>query len=120
MTEEGRGNAKKASEILRQRGGDRTNKLQKVLDRGSLRSRAEDAQEAEPVGPSDAAGQPPEEGRPTKPIRITVDLNASQHRFLREYCLNTGTKGTAVLRGLLAELAEDEELRSRLTQRLKQ
>jgi hypothetical protein len=48
-----------------------------------------------------------------------VDLNAHQHRFLREYCLNTGTKGTAVLRGLLSELAEDQELRSRLTQRLK-
>jgi hypothetical protein len=48
-----------------------------------------------------------------------VDLNASQHRFLREYCLNTGAKGTAVLRGLLAELAEDEELQQRLLQRLK-
>jgi hypothetical protein len=118
VTEEGRGNAKKASEILRRR-GERTNKLQKVLDRGSPRSQADDAQEAEPVGPSDAAGQPPEEGRPAKPIRITVDLNASQHRFLREYCLNTGTKGTAVLRGLLAELAENEELRLRLSQRLR-
>ena len=119
MSEEGGGNAKKASEILRRRGGDRTNKLQKVLDRGSPRSQADDAQEAELVGPSDAAGQPPEEGRPTKPIRITVDLNASQHRFLREYCLDTGTKGTAVLRGLLAELAENEELRSRLYNRLR-
>lgn len=59
-----------------------------------------------------------ERGRPAKPIRITVDINTQQHRFLREYCLNTGTKGTAVLRGLLAELAEDEELRQRLRERL--
>ena len=33
-------------------------------------------------------------------------------RFLREYCFMTGVKGTAVPRGLLTELAEDEELRS--------
>lgn len=119
MTEEGRGSTKKASEILRRR-GERTNKLQKVLDRGSPLSQAEDTQEeAEPAGQSDARTQTPEQGRPAKPIRITVDLNAQQHRFLREYCLNTGTKGTAVLRGLLAELAEDEELRQRLRQRLK-
>ena len=31
----------------------------------------------------------------------------------------TGTKGTAVLRGLLTELVEDEALRERLMQRLK-
>ncbi len=67
MPEEGRGKTEKASEILRRR-GDRTNKLQKVLDRGSPRSQADDAQEAEPVGPSDAAAHPLEEGRSAKPI----------------------------------------------------
>jgi hypothetical protein len=100
----------KAAEILRRR-GDRTQKLQKAIDRGSPRHLAD-----EETQPAAAGGQ----GRPAKPIRITVDLNASQHRFLREYCLDTGTKGTEVLRGLLTELAEDDELRSRLTQRLKQ
>ena len=55
----------------------------------------------------------------SKPTRITVDLSASQHRFLREYCFMTGTKGTAVLRGLLTELVEDEALGERLMQRLK-
>jgi hypothetical protein len=110
VSEQGTGSTEKASEILRRR-GDRTSKLQRTIDRGSQRSPAEDSA-------GDTSAQE-EQGRPAKPIRITVDLNAHQHRFLREYCLNTGTKGTAVLRGLLSELAEDQELRSRLTQRLK-
>jgi hypothetical protein len=105
------GNQASASEILRRR-GDRTSKLQRAIDRGSPRSQSEDSAE-------DTAA-PEKQGRPAKPIRITVDLSSSQHRFLREFCLNTGTKGTAVLRSLLSELAEDEELRSRLTQRLRQ
>jgi len=110
VSEQGTGSTEKASEILRRR-GDRTSKLQRTIDRGSQRSQAEDSTE-------DTAAEK-EQGRPAKPIRITVDLNAQQHRFLREYCLNTGTKGTVVLRGLLAELAEDEELRQRLIKRLK-
>ena len=106
MSQEGSG---KASEILRQR-DTRASKLQRAIDRGQQRSLAD-----EPTRDTAAI----EEGRPAKPIRITVDLSASQHRFLREYCLDTGTKGTAVLRGLLSELAEDDELRDRLTQRIK-
>jgi len=111
MSEQGEGSTQKASEILRRR-GDRASKLQRTIDRGSQRSLVEDS-------PEDTSVKEEQQGRPAKPIRITVDVNASQHRFLREYCLNTGTKGTAVLRGLLAELADDEELRQRLTQRLK-
>jgi hypothetical protein len=110
VSEQGTGSTSRASEILRRR-GDRTSKLQRTIDRGSQRFQAEDATEETAIQE--------EQGRPAKPIRITVDLNAQQHRFLREYCLNTGTKGTAVLRGLLSELAEDEELRHRLIQRLK-
>jgi hypothetical protein len=106
MTQEG---SSKASDILRRRDA-RTSKLQRAIERGQQRSVDEPSVDTAPV----------EGGRPAKPIRITVDLSASQHRFLREYCLDTGTKGTAVLRGLLAELAEDEELRQRLMQRLKQ
>jgi len=110
MSEEGRGGPGKASEILR-RQGDRTSKLQRTIDRGSQRSRDEESQGDTPLRE--------EQGRPAKPIRITVDLNVHQHRFLREFALDTSTKGTAVLRGLLSELAEDQELRSRLTKRLR-
>jgi hypothetical protein len=105
MSQEG---SSKASEILRRRDA-RTTKLQRAIERGQQRSADEP--------PDNTAA--PDAGRPAKPIRITVDLSASQHRFLREYCFLTGVKGTAVLRGLLTELAEDEELRERLTQRLK-
>src|SRR5438045_772917 len=108
MTEEGRG---KASEILRRR-DTRSSKLQRAIERGQQRSLTDET-------PANTDTSTVVEGRAAKPIRITVDLNASQHRFLREYCLDTGTKGTAVLRGLLAELAEDEQLRQRLTHRLK-
>ena len=106
MSQEG---SSKASEILRRRDA-RTTKLQRAIERGQQRSVDE--------GVADTTAAP-DAGRPAKPIRITVDLSASQHRFLREYCFLTGVKGTAVLRGLLTELAEDEELRERLTQRLK-
>ena len=116
MSEEVTDSTGKASEILRRR-GERTSKLQRVIDRGSLRSQAEDSVGEENSIPDDATSA--QQRRPAKPIRITVDLNADQHRFLREYCLNTGAKGTAVLRGLLSELAEDQELHARLTQRLK-
>ena len=116
MSEEVTGNPEKAAEILRRR-GERTSKLQRVIDRGSLRSQAENSVGEKNSIPADMTGT--EQGRPAKPIRITVDLNATQHRFLREYCLNTGTKGTAALRCLLYEMAENRELRSRMTQRLK-
>jgi hypothetical protein len=106
MSQEG---SSKASDILRRR-DTRTSKLQRVMECGQQRSVDE--------GAADNTAQK-DEGRPAKPIRITVDLSSSQHRFLREYCFLTGSKGTAVLRGLLTELAEDEELRERLTQRLK-
>ena len=119
MTNEETGNTtEKASEILRQR-GERTSKLQRALDRGSPRSQTEDSAGREAGIPGGGPIRAEEQGRPAKPIRITVDLNAVQHRFLREYCLDTGTKGTVVLRALLSELAEDEELRSRLSQKLK-
>jgi hypothetical protein len=119
MSDKGIDSEASASEILRRR-ETRTSKLQRAIDRGSPRSLAEESAVEDTGVPSDGTAAHAEQGRPAKPIRITVDLSSNQHRFLREYCLNTGTKGTAVLRGLLAELAEDQELRSRLTQRLKQ
>lgn len=125
MSERETSDAGKASEILRRRDG-RVGKLQRAIDRGSPRSQTEalpeeqgtvsdDVTDTEQRLTSERSDRP---RRPAKPIRITVDLDANQHRFLRQYALDAGAKGTEVLRGLLAELAEDEELRSRLTERL--
>lgn len=52
--------------------------------------------------------------RPVKPVRITVDLDPERHRFLRQFALDADAKGTAVLRGLLDLLSEDEALAERL------
>jgi hypothetical protein len=57
-------------------------------------------------------------GRPEKPVRITVDLDAERHQFLRDYAFREDTKGTAVIRALLDELQEDPELSERVGERL--
>lgn len=56
--------------------------------------------------------------RPEKPVRITVDLDAERHRFLRDYAFREETKGTAVIRALLDELQEDPGLSDRVGERL--
>jgi hypothetical protein len=51
-------------------------------------------------------------------VRITVDLDADRHRFLRRYAVDEGVRGTEVVRGLLTLLEEDTELANRLSERL--
>lgn len=53
-----------------------------------------------------------------KPVRITVDLEPSLHRFLKTYSVNAGAKGAAVVRALLEELRDDPELSGRVRDRM--
>lgn len=65
-----------------------------------------------------AGSRAPRRARPTKPVRITVDLDPEQHAFLRDYAYGHGAKGTAVVRALLSELSLDADLDARVGERL--
>lgn len=56
--------------------------------------------------------------RPAKPVRITVDLDAERHRFLRDFAYREDARGTEVVRALLDELGSDGDLVERVRDRL--
>lgn len=65
---------------------------------------------------TEAQAQPEAPGG--KRVRITVDLDPSQHRFLRIYAAERGLKGSEVLRALLAELQSNTKLQQAIQKRL--
>lgn len=57
------------------------------------------------------------EGRSS--VRVTVDLRAAQHKFLKHFAVEADSTSTKVLRGLLEIMESDEELRDRLRRELR-
>lgn len=111
--------------MAEKKSGGRASKFAKRLEGGSPQSRAavEAVEAVEASDGTEAVRQPTsrttaKKERPQKPVRITVDLDPSQHEFLREYAFRRGAKGTAVIRALLEELASDPELDDRVIGRL--
>lgn len=98
--------AGRASEFLKKGAGgsERRGKIGRTLRGGSPVSQADSRED----------DQKPR----SKPVRITVDLDPELHRFLKMYALDSGARGAAVVRALLAELKDDPELSSRVTERL--
>ena len=51
-------------------------------------------------------------------VRLSVDVSTSKHRFLRVMAAQEGVSGMAVVRTLIDELQDDEELAERVRERL--
>ena len=67
--------------------------------------------------PEQAVEPPAAQGRPRqreRRVRYTLDLDRSQHRFLRQFALDAEVDASAVMRALLRLLAEDEALAKRV------
>jgi hypothetical protein len=109
-------------------------KLSRGLARETPATRAEFAAHAqpEPEGgegtPDTAAAMASRErarrktGRPrTNPdrmVRVSVDLPRPSHKYLRDFAYDAESHGMSVMRALLEEMREDEDLAERVLDRL--
>lgn len=104
--------AGRASDFVRGRGGDpsgRRGKVGRTLRGGSPPRQDAGADRGATSSPGSVNA---------KPVRITVDLEPSLHRFLKTYSVDAGAKGAAVVRALLEELRDDPELSERVRHRM--
>lgn len=69
-----------------------------------------------------AEEQPRRRGRPrTKPqrmVRVSVDLPRPDHKYLRDFAYDAESDGMSVMRALLQEMRDDEDLAERVLDRL--
>ena len=112
-------------------------KLSRGLTRETPATRAQVAAEGEPEKPEldggegtrdTAAETAPRErarrrtGRPrTKPdrmVRVSVDLPRPSHKYLRDFAYDAESDGMSVMRALLEEMRENEDLAERVLDRL--
>jgi hypothetical protein len=113
-------------------------KLSRGLARETPATRAQVSAEAEPERSpghdggeetrDTAPGTAPRErarrktGRPrTKPnrmVRVSVDLPRTSHKYLRDFAYDAESDGMSVMRALLEEMRDDEDLAERVLDRL--
>jgi len=122
-------------------------KLSRGLTRETPASRTQEAQEAAPAAPAEAgperspgaggsggeavqqAAETPTKERPrrrigrppTKPermVRVSVDLPRPSHKYLRDFAYDAESDGMSVMRALLEEMRQDEDLAERVLNRL--
>lgn len=103
--------AGRASDFVRGRGGDHSGRRGKVGR--TLRAGSPPKQD----GSTGQGATSPRSVR-TKPVRITVDLDPTLHRFLKTYSLDADAKGATVVRALLEELRDDPKLSERVRDRM--
>jgi hypothetical protein len=69
--------------------------------------------------PEDIGTLTPERApRPEKPIRFTLDLDRDRHRYLKEYALQIDAKASEIIRELLDEMHDNDDLRARVRARI--
>ncbi|PLS87253.1 MAG: hypothetical protein CYG60_02835, partial [Actinobacteria bacterium] len=80
------------------------------------------AEGARPASPAAAETPTRRRGRPrTKPdrtVRVSVDLPRRDHKYLRDFAYDAESDGMSVMRALLQEMRDDEDLAGRVMDRL--
>lgn len=61
-------------------------------------------------------GRPPT--KPERMVRVSVDLPRPSHKYLRDFAYDAESDGMSVMRALLEELRQDEDLAERVLNRL--
>lgn len=108
---------------------DSLEKLSRGLTRETPATRAGQAEDGGgEAGPSLSSGGIPADGaprrrgrprtRPERMVRVSVDLPRPEHKYLRDFVYDAESDGMRVMRALLQEMRDDEDLAERVLDRL--